>query len=192
MIDHLFPYYERELRYVNLLTQEFARRYPNAAQRLGLETTGSSDPYVQRLLESFALLAGRVHAKVEDEFPELTDGILQALYPHFLAPIPSMAMVQFDADPARVQLPNGFLLPSGSMVDVATEPIACRFRTAYPVTLLPIRLNRASFRAPPFPPGLQPPAGAVAAVRLELECVGDLTFAQLQIDALRLFLHGEQ
>ena len=54
MIDHLFPYYERELRYVNLLTQEFARRHPNAANRLGLEATGSSDPYVQRLLECFA------------------------------------------------------------------------------------------------------------------------------------------
>lgn len=191
MIDHLFPYYERELRYINLLTQEFARRHPNAAKRLNLEATGSSDPYVQRLLESFALLAGRTHAKIEDEFPELTDGLLQFLYPHFLAPIPSMALVQFEADPLRVQLPQGFPIAAGSMVDAATEPIASRFRTAYPVTLWPIRLNRASFRAPPFPSGLQPPAGAVAAVRLELECVGELTFAKLQMQALRLFLHGD-
>ncbi|MBI2804905.1 MAG: type VI secretion system baseplate subunit TssF [Planctomycetes bacterium] len=191
MIDHLFPYYERELRYINLLTQEFARRHPNAAQRLGIEATGSSDPYVQRLLETFALLAGRTHAKIEDEYPELTDGLLQFLYPHFLAPIPSMALLQFESDPARVQMPGGFLIDRGSLIEAATEPIACKFRTAYPVRLWPIRLNRASFRAPPFPSGLQPPAGAVAAVRLELECVGELTFAQLQIDALRLFLHGD-
>ncbi len=191
MIDHLFPYYERELRYVNLLTQEFARRHPRAAERLGLEATGSSDPYVQRLLESFALVAGRTHAKIEDEYPELTDGLLQVLYPHFLAPIPSMAMLQFEADPLRVQLPQGHTIAAGSMVAAATEPIACRFRTAYPVTVWPIRLNRASFRAPPFPAGLQPPTGAVAAIRLELECVGELTFAQLQIPALRLFLHGD-
>jgi len=191
MIDRLFPYYERELRYLNLLTQEFARRHPNTAQRLGLEATGSSDPYVQRLLETFALLAGRTHAKIEDEYPELTDGLLQVLYPHFLAPIPSMAMVQLEADPARVQLPNGFQVPRGSMIDVATEPTSCKFRTAYPVTLWPIRLTRASFRSPPFPPGLQPPAGAVAALRLELECVGDMTFALLQMEALRFFLHGD-
>src|SRR4029077_6994394 len=140
MIDHLFPYYERELRYVNLLTQEFARRHPNAAKRLGLEATGSSDPYVQRLLETFALLAGRTHAKIEDEYPELSDGLLQFLYPHFLAPIPSMAMLQFEADPARVQAPTGFTMPAGSMVDAATEPVACKFRTAYPVTLWPIRV----------------------------------------------------
>jgi type VI secretion system protein ImpG len=191
MIDHLFPYYERELRYVNLLTQEFARRHPNAAQRLGIEATGSSDPYVQRLLETFALLAGRAHAKIEDEFPELTDALLQFLYPHFLAPIPSMALVQFDMDPARVQLPQGYPIPAGSSLEAATEPAACKFRTAYAVNLFPIRLNRASFRVPPFPPGLQPPAGTVAAVRLELECVGELSFAQLQMQALRFFLFGD-
>lgn len=191
MIDHLLPYYERELRYINLLTQEFARIHPDAAQRLGLEATGSSDPYVQRLLQTFALLAGRTHAKIEDEYPEVTDGLLQYLYPHFLAPIPSMALLQFEADPARVQIPQGFTIPRGSLVDVATEPMVCKFRMAYPVTLWPIRLNNASFRAPPFPPGLKPPAGTVAAVRLELESIGDLTFSQLQIQALRFFLHGD-
>jgi type VI secretion system protein ImpG len=191
MIDHLFPYYERELRYVNLLAQEFARRHPNVAQRLGLEATGSSDPYVERLLETFALLAGRVHAKIEDEFPELTDGLLQFLYPHFLAPNPSMAVVQFDVDPTRLQLPAGFPIPAGSMVEAATEPIACKYRTAYPMTLWPIRLQQASFRVPPFPGGLQPPRGTVAALHLELECVGELSFDQLQMEALRLFLVGE-
>ena len=190
MIDHLFPYYERELRYLNLLTQEFAHRHPNAAQRLGLEATGSSDPYVERLLETFALLAGRTHAKIDDEYPELTDALLQYLYPHFLAPIPSMAMMQFDMDPTRVQLPAGFSIPAGSTVEAATEP-TCKYRTAYPMTLWPIRLRRASFRAPPFPPGLQPPDGAVAAVHLELECAGELSFAQLQMEALRFFLAGD-
>jgi type VI secretion system protein ImpG len=191
MIDHLFPYYERELRYINLLAQEFARRHPNVAQRLGLEATGSSDPYVERLLETFALLAGRTQAKIEDEFPELTDALLQFLYPHFLAPIPSMAVVQFDVDPTRVQLPGGFPVPAGSMLDVATEPVACRYRTAYPMTLWPIRVQRAGFRVPPFPAGLQPPRGTAAALHLELECVGEMSFDQLQVDALRLMLAGE-
>ncbi len=191
MIDHLFPYFERELRYVNLLTQEFVRRHPNAADRLGLEATGSADSHVQRLLQTFALLAGRTHAKIEDEYPELTDGLLQFLYPHFLAPIPSMAMVQFDPDPTRVQTPQGFTIAAGSMVNAATEPVACKFRSAYGVTLWPIRVCRASFRVPPFPPGLQPPAGAVAAVRLELECAGEMSFSTLKMESLRFFLSGD-
>lgn len=191
MIDHLFPYYERELRYINLLTQEFARRHPNAAQRLGLEATGSSDPYVERLLETFALLAGRTRAKIDDEYPELTDALLQFLYPHFLAPIPSMALVQFEIDPTRVQLAAGFPIPIHSTINAATEPTPCKFRTAYPMTLWPIRLEGASFRGPPFPPGLQPPPGTAAALRLQLSCVGELAFAQLQMQALRFFLHGD-
>jgi type VI secretion system protein ImpG len=191
MIDHLFPYYERELRYVNLLAQEFARRHPGAAARLGLEVTGSSDPYVQRLLETFALLAGRTHAKIEDEYPELTDGLLHFLYPHFLAPIPSMAMLQLEPDPDRVQAAQGFTVAAGSMVGAATEPVPCKFRTTYPVTLWPIRVNRASFRVPPFPAGLQPPPGTVAALRLELQSVGEMTFSQLKIESLRFFLSGD-
>lgn len=191
MIDHLFPYYERELRYVNLLAQEFARNHPQVAHRLGLEITGSSDPYVQRLLETFALLAGRVQAKVDDEFPELTNPLLEYLYPHFLAPIPSTAVVQLDVDPTRVQLPAGFAIPAGSVLEAATEPTPCRYRTAYPLTLWPVRLASAGFRVPPFPAHLKPPPGAVAAVHLELECVGEMSFDQLQLDALRLFLAGD-
>jgi type VI secretion system protein ImpG len=191
MIDHLFPYYERELRYVNLLAQEFARNHPQVAHRLGLEITGSSDPYVQRLLETFALLAGRAHAKIDDEFPEVTDALLAQLYPHFLAPIPSTAVVQFEVDPTRLQLPAGFVIPAGSVLEAATEPVPCRYRTVYPATLWPVRLERASFRVPPFPAELKPPTGAVAALHLELECVGELSFDQLQLDALRFFLAGD-
>jgi type VI secretion system protein ImpG len=191
MTDHLFPYYERELRYINLLAQEFARAHPQAAHRLGLEVTGSSDPYVQRLLETFALLAGRAHAKVDDEFPELTDALLEALYPHFLAPIPSTAVVQLDVDPTRVQQPDGFLIPAGSVLEAATEPVACKYRTIYPARLWPVRLQRVTVRVPPFPMDLRPPPGTMSALHLELACVGQFTFDQLQLEALRVFLAGE-
>lgn len=191
MIDHLFPYYERELRYLNLLTQEFAQRHPKAAQRLGLEATGSSDPYVQRLLETSALFAGRAQAKIDDEFPEISDALLQFLYPHFMAPIPSMSVVQFDIDATRLQTPTGFHIPKDSVVEAATEPVKCKFRTAYPTTLWPLRLRRASFRGPPFPVGLTPPDGTVAAICLEVESVGEMAFEQLQMEGLRVCLAGD-
>ena len=55
-----------------------------------LEPTSSGDPHIERMIESFALLSGRIHHKLDDEFPELTDALLSVLYPHYLAPIPSM------------------------------------------------------------------------------------------------------
>ena len=115
MSETLYRYYERELIFIRQLAQEFAKQYPAVADRLLLEPNRSSDPHVERLIESFALLAARVHHKLDDEFPELTDSLLGVLYPHYMAPIPSMGIVQFELDPARAQLPEGRFMMGGSI-----------------------------------------------------------------------------
>src|SRR6059058_1496013 len=133
MSEDLFGYYERELIFIRQLSQEFARKYPAAAGRMLLETERSVDPHVERLIEAFAFLAGRIHHKLDDEFPELTGGLLSVLYPHYLAPIPSMAILQLELDPERAELPQGFTIARGSRV--RSQPVgnvSCRFRTSYP------------------------------------------------------------
>ena len=130
MSETLYPYYERELTFIRQLAQEFARQYPAAAGRLLLEPNRSTDPHVERLIESFALLAGRVQHKLDDEFPELTDALLGVLYPHYLAPIPSMAIVQFELDPARSQLPDGFLIAAAQPAAHARRSATCRAGSA--------------------------------------------------------------
>src|SRR5947207_1402990 len=192
MSEALYPYYERELLFIRQLAQEFARQYPAAAGRLLLEPNRSADPHVERLIESFALLCGRIHHKLDDEFPELTEGLLSVLYPHYLAPIPSLATVQFELDQARAQLPNGFQIARGSRLH--TQPVhnlQCKFRTGYPVTLWPVKLTSARLQSPPFPPGLQVPPRTAAAIRLQFECVGGMRFSELALETLRLFLFGE-
>src|SRR6266481_5888914 len=114
MSEALYPYYERELLFIRQLSQEFAKRYPAAAGRLLLEPGRSGDPHVERLIESFSLLAGRIHHKLDDEFPELTDALLGVLYPHYLAPVPSMVVVQLDPDPVRLESPDGFRIERNS------------------------------------------------------------------------------
>src|SRR5262249_6967602 len=121
MSEALFPYYERELIFIRQFAQEFAKQYPAAAGRLLLEPTQSTDPHVERLIEAFALLAGRVHHKLDDEFPELTDAIFAVLYPHYLAPVPSMGIIQFELDPDRGTLPDGFRIERNS--SLATPPM---------------------------------------------------------------------
>ncbi len=142
MTEPLFPYYERELLFIRQLAQEFIRQHPTAAARLLLEPNRSADPHVERVLESFALLAGRLHHKLDDEFPELTEALLGILYPHYLAPVPSLAIVQFELDPARGQLPRGFLIDKGSrLYTQRVNNLPCKFRTGYPVTLWPVELK---------------------------------------------------
>jgi len=192
MSEVLYPYYERELHFIRQLAQEFAKQYPAAAGRLLLEPNRSIDPHVERLIEAFALLNARVQHKIDDEFPELTEALLGVLYPHYLAPVPSMAVLQMDLDPGRAQLPNGFTIARHSRLH--TQPVgglACNFRTGYPVTLWPIALTDARLMPPPFPPALKPPPRTAAILRLQFECQAEMQFSQLTLDRLRLFLFGD-
>jgi type VI secretion system protein ImpG len=192
MNESLFPYYERELLFMRRLAQEFAHQYPHIAGRLLLEANRSSDSHVERLFESFAFLAGRAQQRVNDEFPEISDPLLHVLYPHYLAPVPSFAMLEFELDPLRAQAPEGFLLKKGTVLSApSVDGVACRFRTTAPLTLWPIRVANASFQAPPFPPGVTAPPKTAALLRIQFETSGPLKLHQLQLENLRLFLHSE-
>jgi type VI secretion system protein ImpG len=192
MADTLFPYYERELIFIRQFAQDFAKQYPAAADRLRLEPAQSTDPHVERLIEAFALLAGRIHHKLDDEFPELTDALLGLLYPHYLAPVPSMAIVQFELDAERATLPDGFPIERNSTLSTPpTSQGPCKYRTGYPVTLWPIAVTSAELLTPPFPAGLQPPPRTPAALSLRLECQGNLKLAELSLDRLRFYLSGD-
>ena len=129
MSEALYSYYERELLFIRQMAQEFAKQYPAAAARLQLEQNRSIDPHVERLIEAFALLAGRVHHKLDDEFPEITEALMGVLYPHYQSPIPSMSIVQFQLDPEQDQLTSGYTLAPET--ELETEPIQdepCRDR----------------------------------------------------------------
>ena len=53
-----------------------------------LEPNKCEDPHVERMLEAFAFLAARVHLKIDDDFPEISEALLNIVYPHYVRPIP--------------------------------------------------------------------------------------------------------
>src|ERR1700729_3916172 len=122
MKEDLLPYYEHELSLFRNMGKEFAKKYSKIAQLLALEPDKCDDPHVERLIEAFAFLAGRVHHKIDDEFPEITEALLGLLYPHYLQPIPSMSIAQFKADPDQAQLAAGYEIKRGSQL--YTKPVA--------------------------------------------------------------------
>ena len=90
----------------------------------------------------------RTRLKLEDDFPEITDALLDVLYPHYLRPVPSMAIVQFHADRTQAELAAGYTIARESPLETETiEGEPCRFRTCYPVTLWPLELSGAAHRA---------------------------------------------
>ena len=189
MQEALLEYYERELSILRQLGQEFSQAYPKVAGRLMLEPNKCEDPHVERLVQAFAFLAARVHLKIDDGFPETTDALLGMLYPHYLAPVPSMSVVEFVLDPEQGKLTSGYHISPGTQL--YSRPIdgtQCRFRTCYPMTLWPIIL--ASVKIQPADRAL--PGGRPGTLlKLELHTQSGLTFKDLQVDRLRFFLHGE-
>jgi type VI secretion system protein ImpG len=190
MSDALLPYYERELDAIKRLAAEFADTHPKIAGRLRLSADAVDDPHVARLLEGVAFLAARVHHRLDDEFPELTDALLGLLYPHYLAPVPSCMIAQFDCQP---DLMNPARLPAGVAID--TEPVRgeeLRYRTTAPVTLWPVGVENVRLSGLPIVAPANPSAaGASAVLRITLKCASpEVTFTQLGIDRLRFFLRG--
>ena len=192
MRDDLLEYYESELSFLRQMGAEFAEKHPKIAARLQLEANRCDDPHVERLLEGFAFLAARVHLKIDDEFPQITEGLLSVLYPHFLRPIPSMTVTEFHLDPEQGKLTTGLKIPRGSVLySRPVEGVPCKFRTCYDVTLWPFEVADAKWLTPDkLNPPLRAPE-AVAALRLELRCLSDVSFDKLQLPSLRFFLNGE-
>src|ERR1700757_957781 len=113
MRDELLLFYERELDYLRKSAAQFAERHPKVASRLVLEPTKCEDPHVERLLEAFAFLAARVHLKIDDEFPEISEALLTVVYPQLVRPIPSMTIVEFQPDPEKGKLTTRMLIERG-------------------------------------------------------------------------------
>jgi type VI secretion system protein ImpG len=196
MDPRLLDHYERELKFLRGMGAEFAQAYPKIAGRLGIEQFDCLDPYVERLIESSAFLAARVQLKLAAQFPRFTQHLIDAVYPHYLAPLPSMAVIALQPDSTEGSLIEGVPVPRGTTLRSILgrqDRTACEFRTAQTTTLWPIEVTQADYL---------PSAGAVAALgvpdvagqraglRVRLRTTHAGGFDTLPLDALTLFLMG--
>jgi type VI secretion system protein ImpG len=171
-------FYQDELTFLREQGTEFARAYPKIAHMLS-ET--SADPDVERLLEGFAFLTGRIRQKLDGELSELTGSLIGLLWPHYLRPVPSMTILQFDA--ARRALAETKIIARGTEIEsTPVDGTRCRFRTCYDTTVYPFTLQEVELAVPLSQP---------AHLRLGFAITGGADINQLLLNNLRLFLNGE-
>lgn len=169
-------YFQEELANLKELGAEFAKAHPSLAPMLSGPT---ADPDVERLLEGVAFLTALLRQKLDDEFPELINEVMQIIWPHYLKPIPSTALIVFS--PKQV-LKQSLIIPAG--IQVASVPIegtSCIFQTAYELEVHPLQILDVSFAQP---------AGRPPAIRILLELNG-LKLAAWQPQKVRFFISGE-
>jgi type VI secretion system protein ImpG len=197
MDERLLNLYNVELRHLREMAGEFAREYPKIAGRLALDRDAKEacpDPYVERLLEGFAWLAARVHLKLDAEFPRFTQALLETIYPHYLSPVPSMAIVRFEIDPQQPALAAGVPIPRGTSLKSNLgkgERTPCMFQTAHDVKLLPLRVVEARYFTRDVQElNLAPEIGARAALRIRLQTTGGQTFDKISLEDLTFYVRG--
>jgi len=185
MEDRLLDYYERELTFIREMGAEFARKYPKIAGRLLLEGDKCEDPHTERLIEAFALISGRIHKKIDDDFPEITESLLNIIYPHYINPVPSMSIVRFDPIKQNIQ-EGGYRIDRGAaLFSKPVQGVPCRFSTAQDVQIWPVEVKDARIKEPK-----KLIKGAVQAIEIDLQAYNKLSVSKIDWRSLRFFLNG--
>ncbi|HHW4415300.1 type VI secretion system baseplate subunit TssF [Citrobacter freundii] len=183
MDDLTLRYFDAEMRYLREAGEEFARAHPDRAAMLNLDRPGARDPYVERLFEGFAFLMGRLREKLDDDLPELTEGLVSLLWPHYLRTIPSLAIVELTPQwremKERMVVEKGFEVLSGPVGDKRTR---CRYTTTRDVTLLPLSLEMARLDTDP---------DGRSVIKLRFSCGELADWQQVDLSRLAFYLNAD-
>ena len=183
-MEDLLPYFERELVMLRRHCREFSERYPRIAGKLHMSGESCEDPHVEHLIESVAMLAARISKRLDDDYPQFTEALFEALFPHYLRPFPSCSIVQQPAPAAGAGVLH---LPAGSEMDATpVRGVRCRFKTVYDMTTGASVIERVVFDTMIMaPPGVRVPAPASSSLNIGIR----------HLDAapasLRVFIDGE-
>ena len=193
-MDHLLPHYERELAFLRTRSSEFARQYPKIAGRLMLSGDVGDDPHVERLMEAFAFLSARIHKRLDDDFPQVTEALLETLYPHYLRPFPSCSIAQLNLGPLAGQMSQATVVPRGTVMTARpVQGVSCRFVSSQDVRLLPVRVTAAAYRgAVVAPAGSELPAAASSCLSITLDKLSpQMSWSAVFEQALVFHVDGE-
>ncbi len=192
MKQSLVEYYHKELDYLRRRGDSFASSYPKVAARLQLDDSGSRDPHVERLIQGVAFLNANIRKKIDSDFPQLCQSLLDVLYPHYLRPLPSYSMVSFEPD---TDLTSTTIIGSGTELEAAThDEYVCRFKTVYPVEVMPVKLTSTALNTYPVIAPKAPNLGQVTSVlKMVLETTNtDVGFHEIELNKLRFFIKGNK
>ncbi|MDO8549071.1 MAG: type VI secretion system baseplate subunit TssF [Ignavibacteria bacterium] len=195
-------YFEREYNFLQTAGEEFSKKHPTLGSRLHMSERERKDPFVERLYEGFAFLAGRIHERLDDEFPEIAGGILEILFPNMLKPFPSCAIMHAKYKAGAITGP--VLIKKGSEIQTQSgkykvkykvlssplessritekeEPAEFIFRSTQDLIVRPIKIDNVLVEE-------TPQGNSSLVIKFQLE--RNVDYNSLNIDTLQFYLHG--
>ncbi len=192
MKQALVDYYQRELNYLKRRGELFAQEYPKIGARLHITDDQSRDPHVERVIQGIAFLNARIRKKLDDEFPELCQTLLEVIYPHYLRPLPSYSIVSFLPEKGLSTVTR---IEKGRIVESdGDEAYSCRFSTVYDTDVLPLSVKVAKLQSCPVEapnPGNLTEIESVLKIRLET-VNSDVELEKLGLSKVRFYLKGNR
>lgn len=195
MSQSLEEYFKDELSSLRELASEFAEAHPDAARGLHIGKFPTYDPHVERLLQGCAFLSARIRKQLDEDLAQVADGLLDAVFPHYLRPIPPLAIAQFRVNPSSLgeerRVPRGFKLWLESKPKSEGRPVRREFHTCYPVDLVGAEIVGASLHA--IEPGeLKERAGdeSNSVFRIRVSLRGDVKVDADHLSRLRIYLNA--
>jgi type VI secretion system protein ImpG len=188
-MSEFLQYFEAELDYVRRALQEFAQRHPQRAEALRISAGRSSDPDMQRVADSLALVSARLHKRLDDTRPEISIDLIRMMCPSFLLGAPSYCAVRPDLAVSALDGPID--LKRGTLFAFAEGGrTQASFSVARDVSLYPIKVTEVRPDTAPFdyelPSGLRG-VGTAICIRIE-SADGETPLSALQIDNLEIYL----
>jgi len=126
---------------------------------------------------------GRLREKLDDDLPELTEGLVSLLWPHYLRTIPSLSIIELVPELAQMKLSESI----AKGFEVLSQPIGpqrtcCRYTTTQDLTLRPLALESVQ---------LAYETDGRSLLRLRFICSALIDWSQVDLSRLPLYLNAD-
>ena len=182
--DRYLRYFDAEMRYLREAGKEFARSQPQGARRVGMTMPGARHDSVEQTYEGFAFLTSRLRMKLDDAAPEITDPLLDHLWPHTGRTIPSLTILECVPRTGEARILD--TLPPGLQVrstPVGPDGTICVYRTTRAIHLLPLNVREA---------GARMREDGRTVIRLAFDLLHREQRLLDDLSRIRLYLHGDR
>jgi type VI secretion system protein ImpG len=171
-------YYKNELNTLRIEGSEFSKKNPGLSTYL---SKPGQDPDVERLLEGFAFLTGKLKQQLDQELPEVAHTLVQLLWPNYVRPIPSYCIIRYKGTTDSTE---NVIIEKNTPV-LSNKPgleAPCKFRTTYETTIMPLEISQVEYFQ----------TDKKSSISLFLEMCASGTLNDISFDTIRLFLGGSK
>jgi len=166
-------YYTKELQALRALGAEFSEINPGLSSFLSRK---GQDPDVERLLEGFSFLTGRLRQYMDEQLPEVAHSLANLLWPNYLKPIPSYAILQYT--PQKIDAVMH--IQKGEEVSAIheTNGTECIFQTCYNTDVHPLKITDAHYYN----------EGEQSIIELRFKTLQNISLDNINLDRLRFYI----